>query len=97
MNGAFGKMSSASLDGTWGGTQNGLCAQIIVVGASVIGFYWRDEYLPVSGVAFSADGCGLSFDFERGNATLTRSGGERSARLDVSEGGHVVNLCLQRD
>ena len=96
MNGGFGQMSSASLDGTWGGTQDGVSAQIIVVGASVIGFYWRDDYLAVSGVAFSTDRRSLSFDFKGGKATLT-CGGERTASLDVSEGGHDVNLYLQRD
>jgi len=36
---------TAGLDGAWGGALNGVTAQVIIVGASVIGFYWRDDYV----------------------------------------------------
>jgi hypothetical protein len=36
---------AADLDGTWGGALNRLTAQVIIVGASVVGFFWRDDYL----------------------------------------------------
>jgi len=89
-------MGSTGLDGTWGGMRGGVSAQVIVVGASVIGFFWRDEYLAVTETQFAIDGRSLSFRFNGGKATLTCDR-ERSARLDVSEGGKILNLNLQRD
>ena len=85
-----------ALDGTWGGTQDGVSAQVIVVGASVIGFFWRDDYRHIDDVAFAADGRSLYFDFKGGTALLTRSG-ERVSSLRVNEGGQITLLSLQRD
>jgi hypothetical protein len=88
--------ATPGLDGTWGGAQGDLTAQVIVVGSSVIGFYWRDDYLEVSNAALAPDGRTLSFAFKGGAATLTRTG-ERTARLDVTQGAHTLHLDLQRD
>lgn len=86
----------AGLDGTWGGARGSLSAQVIVTGGSVIGFYWRDDYLDVTDTAFSADGRLLRFNFAGGRAVLTRTG-ERTAGLEVHDRGAVVRLDLKRD
>jgi hypothetical protein len=88
----------AGLDGTWGGARGALSAQVIVSGDGVIGFFWRDDYRETraAAAAASADRRTLSFAFDGGTATLTRTG-ERTARLEVSDGGGVVRLDLQRD
>jgi hypothetical protein len=84
------------LDGTWGGTGNGVTAQVIIVGATVIGFYWRSDYLDAESPKFSEDGRTLSFAFRGGTAVLKRTG-ERTAKLAVSENGRVTDLNLRRD
>jgi len=84
------------LDGTWGGAQNGLTAQVIIVGASVIGFFWRGDYLDAEGAKFSEDRRTLSFGFRGGKATLKRTS-DRAATITVTEGGNVVRLDLRRD
>ncbi|HEY5072846.1 MAG TPA: hypothetical protein VII63_12540 [Caulobacteraceae bacterium] len=84
------------LDGTWGGARDGASAQVIVVGASVIGFYWRGDYLDTRDATLAADGRSLTFGFKGGQARLTRTG-ERTANLDVREGGHALHLDLRRD
>lgn len=102
--GAFGALGAnaarakdaRSLDGTWGGAQNGVTAQVIVVGTSVIGFFWRKDYLDAQNAEFSADGRRLSFAFRGGKATLTRTG-EETATIDVSEGSSALRLNLKRD
>lgn len=88
--------SATGLDGTWGGAQGSLSAQVIVVGASVVGFFWGEDYLDTRDAALSADGKSLAFDFKGGKATLTRTG-ERSMRLEVDQGGRVSRLELKRD
>jgi hypothetical protein len=93
---AAGAQTAPSFEGTWGGAQGGVSAQVIIAGGSVIGFYWRDDYLDTQGAALSADGKSLSFTFKGGAAALTRTG-ERTASLAVSEGGRVSRLNLQRD
>jgi hypothetical protein len=89
-------MANAGLDGAWGGMQDGVCAQVIVVGATVIGFFWRDEYLAVTDAQFSIDGRSLSFKFKGGKARLSCER-ESAASLEVSEGGKILILNLQRD
>ncbi len=84
------------LDGTWGGAQNGVTAQVIIVGVKVIGFFWRNDYLDVQSPKFSSNGERLSFAFRDGNAVLTRSG-DRAATIDISEGGNVTHIDLKRD
>jgi hypothetical protein len=84
------------LDGTWGGAQNGVTAQVIIVGTTVIGFYWRNDYLDAESPKFSDNGRTLSFAFRGGKATLKRTG-ERTATIAVAERGNVMNLELRRD
>jgi hypothetical protein len=83
-------------DGSWGGAQDGVTGQIIVAGATVIGFFWRDDYVDTSDPKLSPDSRSLSFAFQGGAATLTRTG-ESTARLDVTEGTKVTRLNVQRD
>lgn len=84
------------LDGTWGGAQNGVTAQVIIVGTSVIGFYWRSDYLDAESPKFSDNGRTLSFAFRGGRATLRRTG-EKTATIAVTESGKTMNLDLRRD
>lgn len=84
------------LDGTWGGAQNGVTAQIIIVGATVIGFYWRNDYLEAESPKFSDHGQTLSFAFPGGKATLRRVSKE-TATTAITEGPDVVSLDLRRD
>lgn len=84
------------LDGTWGGADKGVTAQVIIVGKSVVGFFWHGDYLDAQSPEFSADGRSLSFAFPGGKATLTLTD-ERSAQIAVTEGGNVVRLHLRRD
>ena len=86
----------SGFDGSWGGAQDGVTGQVIVTGASVIGFFWRDDYVDTSDPKLSPDGHSLSFAFPGGAATLTRTG-ESTARLDVTEGTKVTRLNVQRD
>jgi hypothetical protein len=83
-------------DGTWGGAQNGVTAQVIIVGTTVIGFYWRNDYLDAESPKFSDNGRTLSFTFRGGKATLKRTG-ERTAQIAVTESGRAVNIELRRD
>jgi hypothetical protein len=84
------------LGGTWGGSQNGLTAQVIIVGASVIGFFWRGDYLDAEGAKFSEDRRTLSFGFRSGKATLKRTG-DRTATITVTEEGNGMRLDLHCD
>lgn len=83
------------LDGTWGSEQSGLTAQVIVVGNSVAGFFWRKSYLSVEHAQISADGR-LSFAFAGGTALMTRTG-EATATIEVHEGNAILRLPLKRD
>jgi hypothetical protein len=87
---------TAGFDGSWGGAQDGVTGQVIVAGASEIGFFWRNDYLDTREPKLSADGRSLSFVFQGGAATLTRIG-ESTARLDVTEGSKVTHLTVRRD
>jgi hypothetical protein len=84
------------LNGSWGGAQNGLTAQVIIVGVKVIGFYWRGDYLDAQSAKFSSNGDKLGFSFPGGTAVLTRAS-EGVATIDVNEGGNVTRLNLRRD
>jgi hypothetical protein len=84
------------LDGTWGGARNGVSAQVIIVGSTVIGFYWRNDYLNAESPKFSEDGRTLSFAFRGGTAVLKRTG-ERTAKIVVTENGRSMDLDLRRD
>jgi hypothetical protein len=53
-------------DGSRGGAQDGLTAQVIIVGAKVIGFFWRGEYLDAQSPKFSSNGDRLTFSFPGG-------------------------------
>ncbi len=88
--------SARGLDGTWGGAQNGVTAQVIVTGKTVIGFFWRNDYLDARKTVFAGDGRGLSFDFRGGTARLSLTG-ERTATIDVTEGGRATRLRLKKD
>jgi hypothetical protein len=88
--------AAPSFDGTWGGAEGDLSAQVIVSGTSVIGFFWRTDYAETRDAKLSADGRSLSFDFAGGRAVLTRDA-ETSATLVVTEGGRVTRLKLARD
>jgi hypothetical protein len=83
-------------DGTWGGAEGDVSAQVIVSGNEIIGFYWRNDYLDASDAKLSADGSSLSFAFSGGHATLTRTG-EDAARIDITDGARVVRMTLKRD
>jgi hypothetical protein len=89
-------MSYKGLEGVWGGMLNGLSAQVIVVGASVLGFFWRDDYVAVAGCAYSPEDQKLSFSFEGGAGTLTSSGAGMAC-LEIREGDQIVILSLRRD
>ena len=56
----------------------------------------RAQDLDTESARFSADGRSVSFAFQGGSATLTRTG-ERTASLDVREGGRITRLDLERD
>jgi len=86
----------ASFEGTWGGAQGELSAQVIVSGAEVIGFFWRADYIDTRNAAVSSDGKRLSFEFASGQAVLTRETND-TATLQVTEGGKVTRLELKRD
>ena len=88
--------AETALDGTWGGASESLSAQLIITGGSVIGFYWRGDYLDVTDVAFSDLGRTLAFNFAGGRAVLSRTG-EATAVLSVHDRGAVVRLTLKRD
>jgi hypothetical protein len=89
-------MDGPSFDGTWGGAKGEVTAQVIIAGGSVIGWFWRGDYLDVGDAKVSADGQSLAFAFRGGEATLTRTG-EKTATLDVREGGRTTRLDLTRD
>ena len=86
-----------SFEGTWGGAEGELSAQVIVAGGTVIGFFWRTDYTDATNVKLAGDGRSLAFDFPGGHAVLSRQG-EATATLAVTEGSKVVTrLKLQRD
>ena len=87
---------AGGLDGTWGGAQGETTAQVIISGGQVIGFFWRDDYLDVRDTKRSADGLGLSFAFDGGSATLTRTG-ERTGRIEIRDRAGEVRLDLAKD
>jgi hypothetical protein len=62
----------------------------------VIGFFWRDDYRQTKDAKASVDRLGLSFAFERGQATLTRTG-DRTATIELGQEGNLVQLDLRRD
>jgi hypothetical protein len=84
------------LDGTWGGAQGDVTAQVIVSGNAVIGFFWRNDYLDAQDAKLSPDGSSLSFAFSGGHATLTRTG-EETARIDITDGARLTHITLKRD
>ncbi|QGM46825.1 hypothetical protein [Methylocystis heyeri] len=73
-----------------------MTAQVIIVGATVIGFYWRNDYFDAESPKFSEDGRTLSFAFPAGTAVLKRTG-ERTAKIAVTEKGRSTDLDLHRD
>ena len=83
-------------DGTWGGAEGDLSAQVIVSDGAVIGFFWAQDYVDASGARLSADGRVLTFDFEDGHASLPRTG-EATASLEVRQGERTFRLQLKRD
>jgi uncharacterized protein (DUF2147 family) len=87
---------ASDLDGTWGGVKDGVTAQVIIAGGSVIGYFWRDDYLEAQSAKFSADGRSVTFGIHGGEATLTRTGAA-TATLDVREGSVITRLDLKRD
>lgn len=94
--GGAAMQGAQGLDGVWGGARDALAAQVIVTGGAVIGFFWRDDYLKTKDTKASADGLGLSFAFEGGQARLTRTG-DRTATIEVRQDGNLVRLDLRRD
>jgi len=86
----------ASFEGTWGGAEGELSAQVIVAGGAVIGFFWRTDYVETQNAKLSGDGRALSFDFAGGHAVLSRVD-VAAATLDVTEKGKVTRLKLTRD
>ena len=82
---AWGR-DARGFDATWAGVVNGQTAQIIIVGTSVIGVYWRDNYLDVQAANVSADGRSLSFRWRGGSATMTLDG-KNAAHIDIVEPG----------
>ena len=93
---AWAVETAAPFEGTWGGAQGDLTAQVIVTGGVVIGFYWRDDYVDATNAKFSADGRTLAFDFAGGQAVLTQVD-ESTASLEVTEGRRTTRLTLKRD
>jgi hypothetical protein len=88
---------AGGFEGTWGGADGALTAQVIVAGGSVIGFYWRDDYVDTRGASVSPDGSRLTFDFPGGQAVLVRDPGRARATLEVTERGKVTRLELKLD
>ena len=84
------------LEGTWGGAKGELTAQVIITGGVVIGFYWRGDYRDAEGAKASDDGRSLTFTFQGGRATLSRTG-DVTAALEVIEAGKITRLALRRD
>src|SRR5260370_28199341 len=63
------------LEGSWGGADpHGRSAQVTIVGDSVIGVYWIDDYHDVTNTRFSSGGARLDFDVAGRTATLARTG-----------------------
>jgi hypothetical protein len=96
LSGAALAQGKKGFDGTWGGADGDVTAQVIVSGNAVIGFFWRNDYLDASDAKLSADGSSLSFAFSGGHATLTRTG-DATARIDITDGPRVVSMTLKRD
>jgi hypothetical protein len=94
MAGAGAASAADGLDGSWGGARGDLTAQVIVAGGTVIGFYWRGDYVETAPA--TPDGASLSFSFPGGRAVVVRTG-ERTARLEVDEAGKLTRLDLTRD
>ena len=93
---AGGARAQSGLDGTWGGARGDLTAQVIITGRSVIGFYWRGDYLDATESRFSPDGGRLAFAFTGGHATLTRTG-ETTATIEITDGPRTTRLELRPD
>jgi hypothetical protein len=88
--------TAAAFEGTWGGAQGDVTAQVIIAGGEIIGFYWRGDYMDGRDAKASADGRSLSFAFDGGSATLTRTG-DRAASIVITEGARISRLTLARD
>jgi hypothetical protein len=86
----------APLEGTWGGAQGEVSAQVIVTGGAVIGLFWRNDYLDTADAKLSADGSVLTFTFQGGTASLTRTG-DGAAMLVIVDAGKTTSLPLKRD
>ena len=93
---AMADETKPGFDGTWGGADGDLTAQVIITGGQVIGFFWRTDYLDGPNARVSADGRVLSFDFDGGHASLTRIDASTAA-LEVREGDKTTRLQLKRD
>jgi hypothetical protein len=88
--------SHGGLEGTWASSGDGPTVQIIVAGGSVIGFYWRGDYIDTKDATVSGDGRSVSFAFNGGGATLTRTG-EKTASVTITDHGNVTHEILNRD
>jgi hypothetical protein len=87
---------TAAHDGSWGGEQRGLAAQVTIASKLAVGFFWRMDYFGPVNPQFSEDGKRLSFAFHGGKAMLTRTGAN-AALLEVEEGRAVTRMNLKRD
>jgi hypothetical protein len=87
-----------SWDGTWaGGWTDKSGAQIIFAGDSLIGFYWRDDYVEDAKGDVAKGGATATIKWSRGEAVLTREG-PTSARAAVREQGRQpVTFELKKD
>ncbi|HXQ10515.1 MAG TPA: hypothetical protein VN805_05890 [Caulobacteraceae bacterium] len=85
-----------SFEGAWGGAAGDETAQVIVAGGEVIGFYWRGDYVETTNPHLSGDGRVLTFAFNGGQATLTRTG-EATATIVVADAKGTVRIDLKRD
>ena len=92
--------SGKGWDGTWGGANGrGETVQLIFAGDTLIGFYWRDNYLDTSALRVSAGGNRLDFSFSgyaAGTVTVTRAGAGAVAVVKEMGKGEV-RVGLKKD
>jgi hypothetical protein len=93
---ALGQSGRVGWDGTWaGGWDKGNGVQLVFAGETLIAFNWRGDYKDVTRSAAAPDG-GLSFTWDKGEATATRAG--NTATLALRERGKpAVSVALKRE
>jgi hypothetical protein len=92
----FAAHAADPLDGTWGGVDvKHRTAQVIIVGRTIIGVFWGNDYGDATNVRFAPDGASATFGIGGASADLRRSGA--GATLTIHQAGAATTIPLRKD